>query len=54
MQYEDIWQIQDETTSATNSLGYSRWELHYDCPSLYFHMGLNENLPKKLQLISKL
>lgn len=45
MQYEDIWQIQDEITSAVNSLGFSLWYLHYDRPSFSFHLELNEHLP---------
>ena len=40
MQYEDIWQIQDEITSAVNSLGYSLWDLHYDRASFSFHLEL--------------
>ena len=30
MNYEDIWQKQDEITAAVNSLGFSLWDLHYD------------------------
>ena len=46
MQYEDIWQIQDEITSAVNSLGYALWDLHYDRSSFSFHMELNAHLPE--------
>ena len=45
MQYEDIWQIQDEITSAVNSLGYSPWDLHYDRQDFSFHLELKEHLP---------
>ena len=45
MQYEDIWQIQDEITSAVNSLGYSLWDLRYDRASFSFHLELSEHLP---------
>lgn len=48
MQYEDIWQIQDEITSAVNSLGFSLWDLHYDRPSFSFHLELNEHLPDEV------
>ena len=46
MQYEDIWQIQDEITAVVNSLGYSLWDLHYDRRFFSFHMELNEHLPE--------
>ena len=45
MQYEDIWQKQDEIMSAVNSLGYSLWDLRYDRPSFSFHLELNNHLP---------
>ena len=45
MQYEDIWQIQDEITSAINSLGYFLWDLHYDRPYFSFHLELTTHLP---------
>ena len=45
MNYEDIWQIQDEITVAVNSLGFSLWDLHYDRSSFAFHMELNEHVP---------
>ena len=45
MQYEDIWQIQDEITSAVNSLGFSLWDLHYDNPSFSFRIELTTHLP---------
>lgn len=45
MNYEDIWQIQDEITAAVNSLGFSLWDLHYDRPSFSFHLELNEHVP---------
>ena len=48
MQYEDIWQIQDEITAAVNSLGFSLWDLHYDYPSFSFHLELNEHLPDEV------
>ena len=38
MNYEDIWQIQDEITAAVNSLGFSLWDLHYDRSSFAFHI----------------
>jgi hypothetical protein len=44
MQYEDIWQIQDEITSAVNSLAYSLWDLHYDRTALSFRMELTTHL----------
>ena len=44
MQYEDIWQILDEITSAVNSLGYSLWDLHYDRSSFSFHLELNDHV----------
>ncbi len=44
MNYEDIWQIQDEITASVNSLGFSLWDLHYDRSSFAFHMELNEHL----------
>ena len=45
MNYEDIWQIQDEITAAVNSLGFSLWDLHFDRSSFAFHMELNEHVP---------
>lgn len=45
MQYEDIWQIQDQITSAVNSLGFSLWDLHYDNPSFSFRIELTTHLP---------
>lgn len=45
MNYENIWQIQDEITSAVNSLGFSLWDLHYDRQVFSFHLELNEHLP---------
>lgn len=48
MNYEDIWQIQDEITAAVNSLGFSLWDLHYDRDSFSFHMELNEHLPDEV------
>ncbi len=42
MQYEDLWQKQDEITSAVNSLGYSLWDLRYDRPSFSFHLELKD------------
>ena len=45
MQYEDIWQIQDEITSVVNSLGFSLWDLHYDRLSFSFHLELPTHLP---------
>ena len=42
--YIDKPEIQDEITSAVNSLGYSLWDLHYDRPSFSFHLELNEHL----------
>ena len=45
MNYEDIWQIQEEITAAVNSLGFSLWDLHYNRASFSFHMELNEHLP---------
>lgn len=45
MQYEDIWQIQDEIMSAVNSLGFSLWDLHYDNPSFSFRIELTTHLP---------
>ena len=45
MNYEDIWQIQDEITASVNSLGFSLWDLHYDRPSFSFHLELNEHVP---------
>ena len=48
MNYEDIWQIQDEITAAVNSLGFSLWDLHYDHSSFSFHMELSEHLPDEI------
>ena len=48
MNYEDIWQIQDEITASVNSLGFSLWDLHYDRSSFAFHMELNEHLPDEV------
>ena len=48
MNYEDIWQIQDEITAAVNSLDFSLWDLHYDRDSFSFHMELNEHLPDEV------
>lgn len=45
MNYEDIWQIQDEITAAVNSLGFSLWDLHYDRTSFSFHMELSLHFP---------
>ena len=45
MQYEDIWQIQDEITSAVNSQGSSLWDLHHDIPSFSFRIELTTHLP---------
>ena len=45
MNYEDIWQIQDEITAAVNSLGFSLWDLHYERDSFSFHLELNECVP---------
>ena len=45
MQYEDIWQIQDEITAVVNSLCFSLWDLHYDRAFFSFHLELNEHLP---------
>ena len=45
MNYEDIWQKQDEITASVNSLGFSLWDLHYDRPSFSFHLELNEHVP---------
>ena len=45
MQYEDIWQIQDEITSAVNSHCFSLLDLHYDRASFSFHLELQEHLP---------
>lgn len=38
-------EIQDEITSAVNSLGYSLWDLHYDRPSFSFLLELTTHLP---------
>ena len=51
MNYEDIWQIQDEITAAVNSLGFSLWDLHYDRSSFSFHMELNEHRSRRLPVI---
>ena len=48
MNYEDIWQKQDEITAAVNHLGFSLWDLHYDRSSFYFYMELNEHLPDEV------
>lgn len=48
MNYEDIWQIQDEITAAVNSLGFSLWDLHYDRPYFSFHLELNEHVPDEV------
>ena len=48
MNYEDIWQKQDEITAAVNSLGFSLWDLHYDRSSFSFHIELNEHLPDEV------
>ncbi len=48
MNYEDIWQIQDEITASVNSIGFSLWDLHYDRASFTFHMELNEHLPDEV------
>ena len=45
MNYEDIWQKQDEITASVNSLGFSLWDLHYDRPSFSFLLELNEHVP---------
>ena len=45
MEYEDIWQIQDEITSAVNSLDFSIWDMHYDRQSFSFRIELTEHLP---------
>ena len=45
MNYENIWQIQDEITSAVNSLGFSLRDLHYDRQVFSFYLELNEHLP---------
>ena len=45
MNYEDIWQIQDEITVAVNSLGFSLWDSHYDRSSFSFHMELSLHFP---------
>ena len=45
MNYEDIWQIQDEIMAVVNSLGFTLWDLHYDRSSFSFHLELNEQLP---------
>lgn len=52
MNYEDIWQIQDEITAAVNSLGLSLWDLHYDRSFFAFHMELNEHLSDDVKLLS--
>lgn len=36
MNYEDVWQLQDEITAAVNALGYSIWDLHFDRLSFAF------------------
>ena len=48
MNYEDIWQIQDEITASVNSLGFTLWDLHYDRSSFSFHIELNEHLPDEV------
>ena len=48
MNYEDIWQIQDEITAAVNSLSFSLWDLHYVRASFAFHMELNKHLPDEV------
>ena len=45
MNYEGIWQIQDEITASVNSLGFSLWDLHYERSSFSFHLELNECVP---------
>ena len=45
MNYEDIWQIQDEITASVNSLGFSLWDLHYERSSFSFHLELTECVP---------
>lgn len=45
MNYEDIWQKQDEITAEVNSLGFSLWDLHYDRSSFSFHMELSLHFP---------
>ena len=45
MNYEDIWQIQDEIMAVVNSLGFTPWDLHYDRSSFSFLLELNEHVP---------
>lgn len=45
MNYEDIWQIQDEITASVNSIGFSLWDLHYERDSFSFNLELNECVP---------
>ena len=45
MNYEGIWQIQDEITAAVNSLVFTLWDLHYERDSFSFHLELNECVP---------
>jgi hypothetical protein len=44
MNYVDLWQAQDEITAAVNSLGCALWDLHYDRPTLTFHIELTSHL----------
>lgn len=47
MNYEDVWQLQDEITAAVNALGYSIWNLHFDRLSFAFRLELNEKVEEE-------
>lgn len=47
MNYEDVWQLQDQITAAVNALGYSIWDLHFDHASFTFRLELNEKVEEE-------
>ena len=51
MNYEDVWQLQDEITVAVNALGYSIWDLHFERASFAFHLELNEKVEEEKQSV---
>jgi hypothetical protein len=44
MNYENVWQLQDEITASVNALGYNIWDLRFSRTSFAFHMELNEKV----------
>ena len=47
MNYEDVWQLQDEITASVNALGYNIWDLRFSRSSFDFHMQLNEKVEEE-------